>query len=295
MSDLQAGLVRVDTRLHEVVAHDDAFIAAASAHLLDAGGKRFRPMLTLLASELGDGINDDVIEAAVGVELTHLASLYHDDVMDEADVRRGVPSANAAYDNATAILVGDLLFGRASEVIAGLGAEAVRIQAQTFVRLCQGQIQDERQAPAGADAMTHYLGVLADKTVDVMIQYGELIGLIFQLADDVLDITSQSQQSGKVPGTDLREGVLTLPVLYLRESTDPADARLLELTSGPIEEEEQVQEALTLLRAHPAVERARAHALQLADDAAGLLDPLPDSEAVQTLRALPYQVAGRSA
>ncbi|KYH46166.1 polyprenyl synthetase family protein [Branchiibius sp. NY16-3462-2] len=316
MSDLQAGLARVDTRLHEVVSHDDAFIAAASAHLLDAGGKRFRPMLTLLASELGDGINDDVIEAAVGVELTHLASLYHDDVMDEADVRRGVPSANATYDNATAILVGDLLFGRASEVIAGLGAEAVRIQAQTFVRLCQGQIQDERQAPVGADAMAHYLGVLADKTgslistaarygamfggapdktVDVMIQYGELIGLIFQLADDVLDITSQSQQSGKVPGTDLREGVLTLPVLYLRESTDPADAHLLELTSGPIEDEDRVQEALTLLRAHPAVERARAHALQLADDAAGLLDPLPDSEAVQTLRALPYQVAGRSA
>jgi len=129
---LQAGLADVDALLRAVVDHEDPFIAEASVHLAEAGGKRFRPMLTLLAAELGSGINDDVVAAATGVELTHLASLYHDDVMDEADLRRGVVSANAAYGNSNAILVGDLLFGKASELVAGLGAEAVKIQAQTF-------------------------------------------------------------------------------------------------------------------------------------------------------------------
>ncbi len=138
------GLARVDDLLREVVDHDDPFIAKASGHLLAAGGKRFRPLLTLLSAELAGGINDDVVRAAAGVELTHLASLYHDDVMDEATRRRGVPAANVVYDNSTAILVGDLLFGKASELVAALGAEAVLIQAQTFVRLCAGQIRDDR-------------------------------------------------------------------------------------------------------------------------------------------------------
>ena len=150
---LQGGLAAVDALLRTVVDHDDPFIAQASAHLSEAGGKRFRPMLALLAAELGSGINDDVVAAATGIELTHLASLYHDDVMDEADLRRGVVSANAAYGNSSAILVGDLLFGKASELVAGLGPEAVTIQAQTFVRLCSGQIRDDRPAPAGVDPM----------------------------------------------------------------------------------------------------------------------------------------------
>lgn len=136
---LQDGLARVDALILATVDHDDALIARASAHLTSAGGKRMRPLLTLLAAELGTGINDAVVSAAAGVELTHLASLYHDDVMDEADVRRGVPSANSLWDNSTAILIGDLLFGKASEIIADLGPEAVKIQARTFVRLCGGR------------------------------------------------------------------------------------------------------------------------------------------------------------
>ena len=248
---LSDGLDRVDALLREVVDHDDPFIAKASGHLVEAGGKRFRPLLTLLAAELAGGINDDVVRAAAGVELTHLASLYHDDVMDEAQLRRGVPSANVVYDNSTAILVGDLLFGKASELVAGLGAEAVLIQAQTFVRLCCGS--DPRRPgsePTGVDPVDYYLDVLADKTgvliatagrygvmfaggdeatAMLMRDYGEKVGIAFQLADDLIDIASDADESGKTPGTDLREGVDTLAVLRAKDSTDPADARLLEL------------------------------------------------------------------
>ncbi|MBC9956271.1 polyprenyl synthetase family protein [Yimella sp. cx-51] len=307
------GLAAVDARLREVVRHDDPFIAEASTHLVDAGGKRFRPLLTLLAAEVAGGTNPQVIDAAVGVELTHLASLYHDDVMDEADLRRGVTSANARYGNSTAILVGDLLFGKASAIVAGLGPEAVLIQAETFVRLCTGQIEDDRQSPGDADPMEHYLGVLADKTgsliataarygamfggaqpavVEAMRQYGELVGMVFQLADDVLDISSDV--SGKEPGTDLREGVRTLPVLYALASTDPADARLQALISKPITDPDEHAEALALLRRHPALERARQRTLAVAAQARALLEPLGESDALSVLRELPDSVASRS-
>ena len=311
------GLDAVAARLTEVVDHDDPFVAEASGHLAAAGGKRFRPLLTLLASEVGDGWDERVVDAAVGVELTHLASLYHDDVMDEADLRRGVQSANARYGNSTAILVGDLLFGTASRVIAGLGAEAVRIQAETFVQLCAGQIRDDRQTGVGGDAeaaVTAYLSILADKTgsliataarygamfggcdeatVRTLTAYGEKLGIVFQLADDLLDISSES--SGKTPGTDLREGKATLPVLYARTSRDPADARLLELTSRPVTDEAELAEAITLLRAHPAMKQAQAHTDRVADEARALLDGLEPGPAVDALRALVDGVSKRSA
>ena len=176
---VQDGLARVDDLILTTVDHDDPLVAQASAHLAEAGGKRFRPLLTLLASELGTGVSDQVVAAGAGVELTHLASLYHDDVMDEAEVRRGVPSANAKYDNSTAILVGDLLFGKASELVAGLGAEAVLIQARAFVRLCAGQIRDDRPCPPGEDPVDYYLGVLHDKTgslISTAARYGAMFG-----------------------------------------------------------------------------------------------------------------------
>lgn len=319
---LQRGLGAVDELLRTVVDHDDPFIAQASAHLFDAGGKRFRPMLTLLAAELGDGINDDVVAAATGVELTHLASLYHDDVMDEADLRRGVASANAQYGNSHAILIGDLLFGKASELVAGLGAEAVKIQAQTFVRLCSGQIRDGRPVPAGADPVDYYLEVLADKTgvliataarygamfsgcppetVDVMRRYGERLGVAFQLADDLLDISSGSGESGKTPGTDLREGVATLPVLLARQSVDPADGHLQVLLGSDLRDDVLHAEALALLRAHPAMGAARERASAVARDAQELLAPMATGlpagstahEAVAALSALVEGVVNR--
>ncbi len=312
---LQDGLARVDALLREVVDHEDPFIAAASGHLAEAGGKRFRPLLTLLAAELGTGINDQVIAAAAGVELTHLASLYHDDVMDEAEVRRGVASANATYGNSTAILVGDLLFGKASELVAGLGAEAVLIQAQTFVRLCAGQIRDDRPRPAGVDPVDYYIDVLADKTgvliatagrygamfsggspqtIEIMRQYGEKIGIAFQLADDLIDIASQADETGKTPGTDLREGVETLAVLRAKASTDPGDRRLLELLDTDLSHDDAgVEEALRLLRAHPALEQARQETFAVAREAQTVLDPLPDSDAKAALQALAISVVQR--
>ncbi|MFK5582599.1 MULTISPECIES: polyprenyl synthetase family protein [unclassified Serinicoccus] len=310
-------MTRVAVRLEQVVDHGDPFVAEANAHLARAGGKRFRPLLTLLASEVGQGWNDDVVDAAVGVELTHLASLYHDDVMDEAELRRGVESANARYGNATAILVGDLLFGTASAVVAGLGADAVRIQAETFIRLCAGQIRDDRQPTVGSDeAVAAYLGILADKTgaliataarygamfggcdegtVRTLTEFGEQLGVVFQLADDLLDVASEADASGKTPGTDLREGKATLPVLYARTSTDPADARLLELTRGPIEDPAELDEALALLRGHRAMGQAREHTARVAARARGALAELPQGPAVDALMALVDGVADRSA
>ncbi len=275
-------------------------------------------MLTLLAAELGSGINDDVVAAATGVELTHLASLYHDDVIDEANVRRGVASANARYGNSSAILIGDLLFGKASELVAGLGPEAVKIQAQTFVRLCSGQIRDDRPVPAGVDPIDYYLGVLADKTgvliataarygamfsgcspetVDIMRRYGERLGIAFQLADDLLDISSGSGESGKTPGTDLREGVATMPVLLARESVDPLDDRLKVLLDSDLRDEALHAEALALLQAHPAMDEARGRTNAVAREARDLLAPLAiglaaDSPVLEGITALVDLVDG---
>lgn len=313
-SRLEDGLGRVDDLIRRTVDHDDPLIAEASGHLSGAGGKRFRPLLTLLAAELGTGINDDVVAAAAGVELTHLASLYHDDVMDGADARRGVQSANARYGNSTAILIGDLLFGKASELIAGLGAEAVLIQAQTFVRLCAGQIRDDRPCPAGVDPVEHYLGVLADKTgaliataarygamfsggtpeqVEVLRAYGERLGIAFQLADDLIDISSEATDTGKTPGTDLREGVETLAVLHAKASTGPADARLRDLLAQDLHEDSLHAEALGLLRSNAAMQQARAETQAVGREAVELLAPLPPGDARAALEALVTSVIDR--
>jgi heptaprenyl diphosphate synthase len=312
---LQEGLAAVDALLDARLAHDDDFIAEASGHLAQAGGKRFRPMLTLLAAELGSGRNDQVVAAAAGVELTHLASLYHDDVMDEADMRRGTATVNAKYSNSTAILVGDLLFGTASDLVADLGAEAVKIQAQTFVRLCSGQIRDDRPCPEGTDPVEYYLGVLADKTgvliataarygamfagcssevVETMRVYGERLGMAFQLADDLIDISSDADQTGKTPGTDLREGKRTLPVLHALASTDPADARLQELLRSDLRSDADLAEALGLLRAHDAMRLAREQTQQVAVSAQEALAALPPSDAKDALSALATGVVDRA-
>lgn len=307
-------VARVEDVIRSAIDHDDPFLAEAAGHLFAAGGKRFRPMLTVLTAHVGRGVDDRVVAAAAAVELTHLASLYHDDVMDEAGLRRGVPSANAQYDNSTAILVGDLLFGTASSIVADLGPEAVKIQADTFVRLCAGQIRDARPRPEGVDPIDYYLGVLADKTgvliataarygamfsgcddatVEILRTYGERLGVAFQLADDLLDIAGVSGVSGKQPGTDLREGVDTLPTLYVRAATDPADARLLELLDSDLRDPQRHAEALELLRAHPAMERAARHTREYAASAQQLLDPLGDTDAVRALKALVGSVVDR--
>jgi heptaprenyl diphosphate synthase len=313
------GMERVEKALDEAVKHVDGFISDAAGHLLAAGGKRFRPLLTVLAAQLGPepgAVPDDVVKAAVVVELTHLASLYHDDVMDDAALRRGAESANARWGNTVAILTGDLLFARASQVVADLGTEAVRVQAETFEVLCAGQIHETVGPADGQDPVRHYLRVLGEKTgsliatagrfgagfggcdaatVDVMRVYGERIGVAFQLADDLIDLASESGESGKTPGTDLREGVPTLPVLLARRSGDPADARLHELLDGDLDDDARHSEALRLLRAHPALDQARAETRRWADDARAALAPLPGGPVKDALEALAHGVVERSA
>ncbi|MET9613119.1 polyprenyl synthetase family protein [Kitasatospora indigofera] len=317
--DVQTGMDAVEAALAETVKSDVSFITITASHLIEAGGKRFRPLLVMLAAQFGDPYAPGVVPAAVVVELTHLATLYHDDVMDEAPVRRGAPSANSRWDNSVAILTGDFLFSRASQVLADLGPEAVRLQADAFERLVTGQILETAGPGPDDDPLRHYLDVIAGKTgsliavsgrfgalmsgaepwvVDILTQYGERMGTAFQLADDVLDIASDGHESGKTPGTDLREGVPTLPILLLQEmpadEDDPADARLRELLKLDLADDDLHAEALRLLRKHPALERARRETLRYAEEARALLDPLPECPAKAALQGLCDAVAIRT-
>jgi heptaprenyl diphosphate synthase len=307
----------VEEALADHVRSRAGFVTRAASHLMEAGGKRFRPLLVLLAAETGDHADaDEVIRAACVVELTHLASLYHDDVMDEADLRRGADSANARWDNHVAILTGDFLFSKSSELTADLGPDAVRIQAHTFTRLVEGQILETVKPEPGEDPLAHYLEVVAGKTgsliatsarygarfggasrevEEALTAYGEIVGSAFQLSDDILDIASESGESGKTPGTDLREGVPTLPVLMARAAADPADARLVALLDGDLSDDERLAEALGLLRAHPALDEARAYVVARAAEAKALLVALPEGPVRAALEAFADVVAVRSA
>ncbi len=316
-SRLQDRMGEVEEALRGHVRTEAKFVTEAASHLLEAGGKRFRPLLVLLAAEVGGNVDsDEVLTAACVVELTHLASLYHDDVMDEAELRRGAPSANSRWDNHVAILVGDLLFSKSSELTAELGPEAVRIQAQTFTRLVEGQILETVPPEDGADPLEHYLRVVAGKTGSLiatsarygarfggagpeieqaLTSYGEIVGAAFQLSDDILDVASDSDKSGKTPGTDLREGVPTLPVLLAKRSTDPGDARLLELLDSDLTDDELHAETLDLLRKHHAIDEARAYVVAQADRAKELLGVLPQGPVREALEAFADVVATRSA
>ena len=276
-----------------------------------AGGKRFRPLLVMLAAQFGDPYAPGIVPAAVVVELTHLATLYHDDVMDEADVRRGVASANARWGNSVAVLTGDFLFARASHILADLGPEAVRMQARG-VRAAGRPARSWRPRPArGRDPVEHYLDVIAGKTgsliavsgrfgalmsgadesvVDILTQYGERLGVAFQLADDVLDIASDSHESGKTPGTDLREGIPTLPVLRLRETAArggvPDDLRAVAAARRRPDRRRPARRGARRLRAHPALEQARRDTVRYAQEARATLAPLPECVAKSALEEL---------
>lgn len=311
-------LTDVESRLREVVHSDHPLVAEASLHLMEAGGKRFRPLLVALASQFSAGDPISVRESAIVVELTHLATLYHDDVMDEAAVRRSAASANARWGNSVAILVGDFLFSRAAKVAAELGPDAVRIQAETFARLVHGQIAETIGPQGDEDPIAHYLNVIAEKTgsliatsarfgamfsgaageqIEALAGYGETIGVAFQLSDDLLDIASESEQSGKTPGTDLREGVPTLPVLYALASTDtsPDETRLREILSrGPVTDDADHSEALTLLRQSDAMKLARETVRSYAEAARTQLEVLPHGSARQALESLCDFIADRT-
>ena len=309
-------MVVVEEALAGHVRSRAGFVSETAGHLMAAGGKRFRPLLVLLAAETGDRPDsDEVVTAACVVELTHLASLYHDDVMDEAALRRGAATAHSIWGNHVALLTGDFLFSKSSELTADLGADAVRIQARTFTRLVEGQILETVAPQPGEDPLAHYLEVVAGKTgsliatsarygarfggasrevEEALTAYGEIVGSAFQLSDDILDIASDSGESGKTPGTDLREGVPTLPVLMARAANDPADARLIELLDGDLTDDDRHAEALDLLRKHPAMDEARAYVIAQAAEAKAKLAVLPQGPVRDALEAFADVVAVRS-
>jgi heptaprenyl diphosphate synthase len=312
-ASIRAQLEVIDAALLRAAEADSDMVTEAAQHIIAAGGKRFRPLLVVLGSFLGPReAAEDVVKAGVVVELTHVASLYHDDVMDEARIRRGSPSANSRWGNTVAILVGDLLFARASDIVCDLGPEFVRLQARTFSRLVQGQIA-ETVGPGGTDPLDHYLRVVADKTGSLiatsalfgskisdaaphlqraMAEFGEQIGIVFQLSDDIIDITSN--ETGKTPGTDLREGIPTLPTLLARKSTDPADARLLSLLDSDLHDDDALQEVLDLLRHHRCIDQSREEVRRRAEAARALLDPLPSGPARDALDDLCTTVVTRT-
>ncbi len=310
------GLNRVEALLHREVYSDYEFVNETSLHLIDAGGKRFRPLFALLGAHMGPRPDsDEVITAAVVVEMVHQASLYHDDVMDSATMRRGTESANSRWDNSVAILAGDFLFAHASRLVADLGPEAVRIIAQTFAELVTGQLRETRGPRPGEDEVEHYLTVIHEKTgsliatagrfggmfsgcppehIDSLQRFGAVIGTAFQLSDDVIDIASASDSSGKTPGTDLREGVHTLPMLYALQETGPAADRLRVLLSGPISDDGEVEEALALLRASTGLARSRDLLAAQATEARAELNKLPACPAADALAALTTYMIDRT-
>jgi len=299
--DLRPGLALVEQRLRESVASELPFVQEASRYLIEAGGKRFRPMLVLLGGALGGTAPDDdrLVAAGVIVELVHISTLYHDDVIDAADLRRGSAAAHVRWSNTVAILTGDFLLARASELSAGLGVETTRIMARTIAELCAGQIREVQAsgmaaahgaAPVEADR-AHYLAVIAEKTAsliasscrlgallsgqpqdaqEALAAYGQRLGMAFQLADDVLDVAGEEAESGKLPGTDLKEGVRTLPVLLALEA-EGAGSEFAALVADPTDA--NVAKAMGLLRLHPALDQARAAAHAEVAAAKAALDP----------------------
>ena len=317
LTDLAEGLGEVEVVLREVIRSDEQFISDAAVHLVDAGGKRFRPLFTLLAGQFGEDGEDGragVVKAAAAVELVHLATLYHDDVMDEATMRRGAKSANARWDNTVAILTGDYLFANASRLVADLGPDPSRIIAETFGALVTGQMRETTGARDGDDPIEHYLTVVGQKTgsliatagrfgamlsgarqayVDALRSFGELIGIAFQISDDIIDIASPSDELGKAQGTDLREGIRTLPMLYALED-DRENTRLMDLLRVPLTTNGDVAEALELLRASTGLKHARETLTYYAQRARTELTTLPASPARDACESVTDYLAERT-
>jgi heptaprenyl diphosphate synthase len=316
-ANIADGLAGVEKALAEAAQTEEALLTEASRHLIEAGGKRFRATLVLLAAHFGDPRDERVVPAAAAIELTHLATLFHDDVMDEATIRRGLQSANSRWSNTIAILTGDFLFARASNILASLGPEAIRIQAQTFTRLVSGQVAETLGPQPGQDPLAHYLHVVEDKTASLIATAGRFgamfagapgdvvdricsashaLGVAFQLSDDILDVASESAESGKEPGTDLREGVRSLPVLHALAAPPGHDGdRLRELLSRDgLTDESLHAEALALLRAHPAMDAARADLARWVAVAQAEITGLPDVPARRAFTTICDFVASRT-
>jgi heptaprenyl diphosphate synthase len=321
LATVEAGLQRVDIALERELRVADSLADATSRYLYEAGGKRVRPMLALLTAQLGDGANEQVIDGATALEMTHLGSLYHDDVMDAADKRRGVPSAHAVWGNSIAILTGDLLFSRASQIMARYGDAAIQLQADTFERLVLGQMHETVGPQEGDDRVAFYLQVLSDKTGSLiaaaaqagvvfsngprefeqpLVTFGEKAGVAFQLLDDVIDLSADPDETGKVPGTDLRAGVPTMPYLVLGQRTDAGSLALRERIDDGVAriadgaDPAILDGALAELRDHEATQSTLDLAHAWSNEAVAALAPLPDGAVREALTRFAQAVADRS-
>lgn len=316
-------LACIEKKLFKQLEFPSKIANASGRYLFEAGGKRVRPLLALLASELGEGPSERVHAVAQAVELTHLASLYHDDVMDEATLRRGVKAAHLVWNNSVAILAGDLLFARASSLIAPLGEQALLLQAKTFERLCLGQMNETVGPQDDEEPIEHYLQVLADKTgsliscaarmgalvagapeeyLEPVTQYGEEIGLAFQLIDDVIDLSPHKESTGKRAGTDLRAGVDTLPLLLLKERAGEGNAQDADLLAriekgvarvaageDPACMDREVEE----LRNHEVTAQTENEARRASERAIDWLDELPSGHVQRGLARLAQTIVER--
>jgi heptaprenyl diphosphate synthase len=287
-------LSEVEEALDKAVRSDTDFVTEAASYLLASGGKRFRPLLVLQSGYFGDESDPRLIQGAVAIELTHVATLYHDDVIDEADLRHGIPSVNARWDNTVAILAGDYLFARASEISAELGTDVSRLLARTIALLSDGQIRETLIAGQTNQGQAAYMeiirrktaaliatscrlgGMLSDapaETTEALDDFGQALGMAFQLSDDIMDVTSTPEQLHKDPGQDMREGVYTLPVLYaLREGSFRDELATL-LAPGP-PDGGRLARALEIVRREDALIPARAavtHEVRRAKQLAGSL------------------------
>jgi heptaprenyl diphosphate synthase len=316
---IEKGLAIVEDGLLAEMSFADNLADVTARYLLEAGGKRVRPVLTLLTAQLGEGNTANVITAAKAIEITHLASLYHDDVMDDAPVRRGVPSAQAKWGNSVAILTGDLLFARASKLVASLGSHAIDVQADTFERLCLGQLHETIGPQNDENAIEHYLQVLADKTgsliaaaghvgvlysnapreyIEPVKTYGEKVGVAFQLIDDVIDLAPKDDNTGKDAGTDLRAGVATLPLLFLnaQAKSDAAAAELLDRISHVVQhgDDAAADAVIAELRQHPVTQQTLDEAHRWAAEAVAALAPLPQGPVKKALTRFADVIVERS-
>ena len=306
-----ADLARIEAALGESVLTPDPYLNEIASHLIVAGGKRLRPVLTVVAAQVmgpADAVlHERAVQGGISCELVQTGSLYHDDVMDEADTRRGVDTVNAKWGNLQAILAGDFLLSRASEIAASLGTEVAGLLARTIGRLCEGQIEELRHTYNAARPEASYLSSISGKTaslystaarigglvadmprpiVDALTEFGEAFGMVFQIVDDLLDITATDEQLGKPAGHDMVEGVYTLPVLRTLQAGGVAAVELLALLGKPLDLAER-DKALSIVRSNGGVEAAKRAAHEWVARAEAACDLMPTSAATDVLRAAP--------
>lgn len=308
LPSMDADRESIEAAMSEAVVTPDPYLNQLASHLIVAGGKRLRPVLAVAVAQVfGAPAAHDVVRGGVACELVHLGSLYHDDVMDEADTRRGVETVNAKWGNLQAILAGDFLLSRASEIAASLGTEVAGLLARTIGWLCEGQIEELRHTYDRTRSEASYLSSIHGKTaslygtacriagivaghdrpaIDALTEYGNAYGTVFQIVDDILDITATGEQLGKPAGHDMVEGVYTLPVLRTLALGNSAAAELGELLGSPLDAAAQ-DKALAIVRSNEGVESTIATAHEFVDRAEACCDDFPDSEAANALRAAP--------